>query len=139
MVRVNFRSNLSAEGGLQVTSVSSDEQGHGRKNTQQHNVHRSRYRVAAGHVLTKRKAPDRQEEGEFRDQHKAKREHADAKPQGWGRWQRTTPHQPPHARMVTMNMMGASISSAFLVPKLGTTQSIRMVPITKPLPNTTAK
>ncbi len=43
------------------------------------------------------------------------------------------------ARTVTTNMMGVSISSAVLVPSLGTIQSTRMVPRTKPAANTRAK
>ncbi|MGA9903574.1 MAG: hypothetical protein ACLP0H_02290 [Terriglobales bacterium] len=43
------------------------------------------------------------------------------------------------ATMVAASMMGISISSAFLVPTRGTTNNVRIVPSTKPTPNTSAK
>jgi hypothetical protein len=54
-----------------------------------------------------------------------------------GRARRRTIHRA--ATTVTTNMMGVSISSAILVPKRGTTHSMRMGPSTKPAPNTSTK
>jgi hypothetical protein len=43
------------------------------------------------------------------------------------------------ATMVTTSVIGVSISSAFIVPIRGTTHSVRIVPRTKPTPNTSPK
>jgi hypothetical protein len=41
------------------------------------------------------------------------------------------------AKIMTTSIMGASSSSAILVPRRGTTHSVRIAPSTKPVPNTT--
>ena len=89
-------------------------------------------------------------EPELRDEHEEERDEPHPKSRGGGKGYAEVQNDPPcrmpretrawnEATMVTASMIGASISSAILVPTRGTTHNVRMVPSTKPAPNTRAK
>src|SRR6266851_353395 len=121
-------------------STSNHEKRHDRKKPEHRDVDGSRHGVPVREVLTNREAPQ--------PEHDPRISAASNKPSATkptpsraadvgGRECRRASHHA--ARIVTTNMMGASISLAILVPKLGATQSTRMVPRRKPAPNTRAK
>src|SRR6266700_7096384 len=115
-----------------TASSSSHEKRHDGKNPQHQVIDGSRDGVSGSEILSDRQAAKPEHKPEFRDEHESKRDKTHAKsarrPDGTAR--RWTIHRA--ATMVTTSMIGVSISSAFLMPNLGTTHSVRIVPSTKP-------